>query len=90
MRKDHAAAAPIAGGMRPVARRWIAHTMLLRQGQGNAALLQIRCAAAAGQGGLEGGELLCEITCNRLSSVATVGELRACRRLLASLDVGAM
>src|SRR6266704_1882705 len=47
--------------MRPGARRRIAHAMLLRQRQGNAALLQVGCATATGQGGLEGGELLCEL-----------------------------
>jgi hypothetical protein len=35
--------------------------VLLRQGQRNAALLQVRGAAAARQGGLEGGELLCQV-----------------------------
>ena len=58
MRKDHAATLPIAGGMRPGARRRIAHTMLLRQGQGNTALLQVRFAAAPGQGRMEGGWIL--------------------------------
>ena len=57
MRKDYAAAAPIPGGMRPGARRRIAHTVLLRQGQGNAALLEVRFAAAAWHSGLEGREL---------------------------------
>ena len=61
MRKDHAAAAPVAGGMRPGARRRIAHAELLRQGQGNAALLQVGGATAPRQGGLERGELLGEV-----------------------------
>src|SRR5712691_5935182 len=61
MRKHHAATAPIAGGRRPGAWRSIAHPALLRQRQGNAALLQIRGAPAAGQGGLEGSEVLCEV-----------------------------
>jgi len=56
MRKDHAATAPVAGCMWPGAWRRIAHAQLLRQRQGNAALPQVRGAAAAGQGGLEGGE----------------------------------
>ena len=56
--KDHADATPVAGGMRPGAWRCIAHTILHRQGQGNAPLLQVRVAAAAGQRGLEGGKLL--------------------------------
>ena len=60
MRKDHAAATPIPGGMRPGAWRRIAHTELLRQGQG----MQRCCstlAAAAGQSSLEGGELWARI-----------------------------
>ena len=57
MRKDHAPAAPIAGWVWPGARRRIAHPALLRQGQGNAPLLQVGLATAGGQGGLEGGEL---------------------------------
>src|SRR5439155_19556493 len=61
MRKDHAATAPVAGRMRPGARRRIAHTALLRQGQGNASLLQVRFPTTAGQGGLERGELLREV-----------------------------
>ncbi len=61
MRKDHAAAAPIAGCVRPGARRHIAHAQLLRQRQGNAALLQVGCAAAARQGGLERGKLWREV-----------------------------
>ena len=44
--KDRAATAPVAGGMRPRARRRIAHTVLLREGQGNAPLLQVRSAGA--------------------------------------------
>jgi hypothetical protein len=60
MRKDHAAAAPIAGGVRPGARRRIAHAALLRQRQGNAALAEVRFAPAARQSGLERGELLRE------------------------------
>ena len=61
MGKDHAAAAPIAGCVRPAARRRIAHAQLLRQCERNAALLQVRGAAAAGQGGLEGGERMGEV-----------------------------
>ena len=61
MRKDHAAAAPVAGGVRPGARRCIAHTELLRQGQRNAALLQVGVATAPRQGGLERGELLGQV-----------------------------
>ena len=61
MRKDHAAPTPIPCGMRPGTRRRIAHTQLLRQGQGNAALLQVRFAAAAGQSSLEGSELLGQV-----------------------------
>src|SRR6266446_5388175 len=60
MRKDHAAAAPIAGGVRPGARRRIAHAALLRQRQGNAALAEVRFAPAARQSSLERGELLRE------------------------------
>jgi hypothetical protein len=55
VRTHHAAAAPIAGGMRPAPRRRIAYTALLRQRQRHAALLQVRGAAAARQGGLERG-----------------------------------
>ena len=58
MRKDHAAAAPVAGSVRPGARRRIAYAHLLRQGEGNAPLLQVGLAAAPRQGGLERGELL--------------------------------
>jgi hypothetical protein len=47
--------------MRPGARRRIAHAQLLRQRQWNTALLQVRGAAAARQGGLEGGKLLGEV-----------------------------
>ena len=47
--------------MRPGARRRIAHAELLRQGQGNAALLQVRFAAAARQSSLEGSELLGQV-----------------------------
>jgi hypothetical protein len=61
MRKDHAPAAPVAGGMRPGARHRIAHALLLRQGQRNAPLLQVRGAGAPRQGGLEGGELLGQV-----------------------------
>jgi hypothetical protein len=61
MGKDHAAPAPVAGGMRPGARRRIAHAVLLSQGEGNAPLLQIRSAAAPWQGRLERGELLCQV-----------------------------
>jgi hypothetical protein len=58
MRKGHAAAAPVAGGMRPAARRRIAHAELLGEGEGNAPLLQVGGAAAPRQGSLERGELL--------------------------------
>jgi hypothetical protein len=61
VRNHHAAAAPAAGGGRPAARRRRAHAQLLRQRQRHAALLQVRGAAAAGQGGLEGGELLRQV-----------------------------
>ena len=47
MRKDYAAAAPVAGGMRLGARCCIAHTILQRQGQGHTALPQVRFVAAA-------------------------------------------
>jgi len=57
MRKNHAAPMPVAGWVRPRARRRIAHAELLRQRQGNAALLQVGLPTAGGQGGLEGGEL---------------------------------
>jgi len=39
VRKDHAATAPVAGRVRLGAWRRIAYTQLLRQRQGNAALL---------------------------------------------------
>jgi hypothetical protein len=55
--KDHATAAPVAGCMRPGARSRRAHAALLRERQRHAALLQGGGDAAAGQGGLEGGEL---------------------------------
>src|SRR4029450_13061255 len=55
--KDHAAATPVAGGTRPSARRCIAHAVLLRQGQGNAPLLQVRLSTTARQDGLERREL---------------------------------
>ena len=42
MRNDHPAATPVAGCVRPGSRRRIAHAELLHQGQGNAALLQVR------------------------------------------------
>ncbi len=58
LRKHHTTAAPVAGGMRPGARRRIAYTQLLCQGQGNAPLLQIGIATTARQSGLERGELL--------------------------------
>ena len=61
MRKDHAAAAPVAGRVRPGARRRIAHAAPLCQGEGNAPLLQVRGATAPWQGGLEGRELLGEV-----------------------------
>src|SRR5262245_2838400 len=61
MRKDHAASAPVAGGMWPGARRRIAHTELLRQGQGNAPLLQVGVATTPRQGSLERGELVGEV-----------------------------
>ena len=61
MRKDHTATPPIPCGMRPGARRCIAHTVLLRQGQGNTALLQVHFAAAAGQSSLKGRELLSQV-----------------------------
>ena len=61
VRKDHAAAAPVACGMRPGAWRRIAHAQLLRQFEGNAALLQVRFAAAAWQSRLEGRELLSQV-----------------------------
>jgi hypothetical protein len=44
--------------MWPGAWRRVAHTALLRQGQENAAPLQVRGAAAPRQGRLERGELL--------------------------------
>src|SRR4029434_10164066 len=56
--KNHAAPAPVAGRMRPGARPRIAHATLLRQGQGNAPLLQVHLATAPWQGSLERGELL--------------------------------
>ena len=59
--KDHAAAAPVTGRMRPGAWRRIAHAGLLRQRQGNAALLQVGFTTAAWQGSLEGGQLLGEV-----------------------------
>ncbi len=65
MRKDHAAAAPVTGRMRPTARRRIAHAALLRQRQGNTTLTQVRCATTAGQGDLEGSELLSQIYARR-------------------------
>ena len=46
---------------RPGARCRIAHIELLRQAQGNAALLQVGGATAPRQGGLERGELLGEV-----------------------------
>jgi hypothetical protein len=61
MRNDHATTAPVAGFMRPGARRRIAHAELLRQGQGNAPLLQVRGAAAPRQGSLERSELLGQV-----------------------------
>ena len=62
--KDHTATAPIPCGMRPGTRRRIADAQLLRQLQGNTALLQVGFAAAAGQGSLEGRELLSQVgTC---------------------------
>jgi len=51
-----AGAAPIPRCVRPGPRHRIAHAALLRQGQGNAALVQVRGAAAPRQGGLECGE----------------------------------
>src|SRR4030095_16735001 len=51
MRKDRAATTPVTSSMRPGARRCIAHAVLLRQGEGNAPLLQVYCPATAGQGG---------------------------------------
>ena len=59
--KRYAAAAPVAGGMRPGARRCIAHTVLQRQGQGNTALVEICLAAATRQSRLEGGKLLRQV-----------------------------
>ena len=47
--------------MRPRIRRGIAHAQLLRQYEGNAALLQVGFAAAAGQRSLEGRELRARI-----------------------------
>jgi hypothetical protein len=61
MGKDHAAPAPVAGGMRLGARRRIAHAVLLGQGQGNAPLLQVRRATTVRQGALECHELLGEV-----------------------------
>src|SRR5262249_48896563 len=61
MGKDHAAAAPVAGRMRPGARRRIAHAVLLCQCERHAALLQVRLTAAPRQSGLEGGELLGQV-----------------------------
>jgi hypothetical protein len=61
MRKDHATAAPVAGGVRLGAWRRRAHAQLLRQRQGNAPLLQVGLATAPRQGGLEGSELLGQI-----------------------------
>src|ERR1044071_754032 len=58
MRKDHATPTPVAGRVRPRARRRIAHAMLLCQSQGNAPLLQVRFATTAGQSGLKYGELV--------------------------------
>ena len=79
MGKDHTAAAPIAGGMRPGTRRRIAHTVLLRQGQGNAALLQVHFATAVWQSCLEGSELLGQVGTgwSRLHVVALGVPLRA-------------
>src|SRR4029453_16441857 len=50
--------APVRRGVRTGARPRIAYTVLLRQGKGNAPLLQVHCPATAGQGGLERRELL--------------------------------
>jgi hypothetical protein len=61
MRKHHTAPPPIPYGMWPGAWRRIADIVLLRQGQGNAALPQVRFPAAPWQGRLEGGELLGEV-----------------------------
>jgi hypothetical protein len=84
--KDHAATAPIVGWVWPGARRRIAYAALLRECQGNAALLQVRFAAAAQQGGLERGELLGEVgPCwsGRTRCWWIHGELPGCyRRLL--------
>jgi hypothetical protein len=58
MGKDHTATAPAAGRVWPGAQCRIAHAELLGQGEGNAPLLQVRGATAAGQGSLERRELL--------------------------------
>jgi hypothetical protein len=64
MGKDHTATSPIPCGMGLGAWRGIAHTILQRQGQGNAALVEVRLTAAAWQSGFEGSELLSQIgTC---------------------------
>jgi hypothetical protein len=81
VRKDHTATLPIPCGMRPRARRGIAYAQLLRQGQGNAALLQIRCAAAARQSGLERHELRGQVGVGwpRLARCGRIcGELHGC------------
>ena len=56
---------PVHQATRPWGRRRIAYTVLLRQGQGNAALLQVCVAATPGQGRLEGGEVLCQVRTRR-------------------------
>jgi hypothetical protein len=61
MRKDHAAAAPVTGGVRPGAWRRIAHAELLGQGQGNPTLLQVGFATAPRQGSLKRRELLGQV-----------------------------
>jgi hypothetical protein len=61
MRKDHAAAAPVARCVRPGPRRRVAHPELLCLRQRHAALAQVRLAAAPRQGGLERGQVLCEV-----------------------------
>ena len=61
VREDHAATAPIPGGMRPGTRRRIAYTYRYARARGMPRWLQVRFATAAGQSSLEGGELLGQV-----------------------------